>query len=84
MYSVYDEITKLFNLPFASINQNDAIRTIRMAAQDSTHPLHKSAQDYSLYSIGIYDDTTGQYTNHNIPDLVIRVSQLKHENNIES
>ncbi|WNK12935.1 MAG: nonstructural protein [Microvirus sp.] len=83
LYSVYDEITNIYNLPYTSINENDAIRTIRMASEDPMSTLHKSPKDYTLYHIGIYDDSTGVYTNNAVPRLVLRISQLTINNQIQ-
>ncbi|WNK14211.1 MAG: nonstructural protein [Microvirus sp.] len=82
LYSIFDQITNLFNLPFTSINDNDAIRTVRMVQSDSSSTLHKSPSDYSLYFIGIYDDSIGAYTNQSNPELITRVSALNPINEI--
>lgn len=76
LYSVYDEITQTFNLPFAALSEAEATRSFRLVVNDPVTLVHKSPQDYTLYYVGIYDDQKGAYTNLNQPLLVHKATSL--------
>lgn len=76
LFSIYDEVTELYNLPFAAVNEREAIRNLTLAAQDPNSSLNRSSEDYSLYHVGVYDDQNATYTNIQPVKLVVRVSSL--------
>lgn len=76
LFTIYDEVTEVYNLPFAAINEREAIRNVTLAAQDPNSSLNRSAEDYSLYHVGTYDDQTAIYENIQPVRLVVRISTL--------
>lgn len=76
LYSIYDEITEIYNTPFSVINEKDAIRSFRLLATDLSTLVGKSPQDYSLYRVATYDTCTGKFVNFHVPELIIRATQL--------
>ncbi|WNK13417.1 MAG: nonstructural protein [Microvirus sp.] len=83
LYSVYDEVLQVFNLPFASINHRDAMRSLTSAALDPESRLAQHPKDYSLYFVATYDDSNGSYSNIQPPSLLVRVPILiiQHQQN---
>lgn len=81
LFSIYDQVADVYHLPFASASENEAIRSIRLAASVKDSQLFNSPEDFSLYSVGTYDDSTGTYQNFNAPRLLVKVITLKPYNN---
>lgn len=49
LFAIYDKVSKKFNLPFSSENQDSAIRSFVTGVKDSPF-----ASDYELYCIGSF------------------------------
>lgn len=75
MFSVYDAVTATFNKPFCAVNPNDACRMIHAACTPDTH-IYKNADDYRIYYVGEFDQSTGelQYT---VPVMVMTVAEIR-------
>lgn len=54
LYSIYDNVAKVFNKPFVALNDGDAMRTFGQAIQSIPHK-----NDYVLYALGSYTDHDG-------------------------
>lgn len=80
-FSVYDEITCLYNLPFQAHNINDAKRIFTTALHDPSTKLHQHPADYSLYYVATYDNETGTYINNSPKELILKGSQIALEEN---
>lgn len=55
VYSIYDKVAEVFNRPFFDHNNATAIRSFEKSAKEQEHK-----DDYVLYHIGVFDDTTGE------------------------
>lgn len=75
-YSIFDQVTQIFNLPFQAHNHNDAIRMFTNAAKDETTNLSKSPSDYNLYYVAIYDNEKGEYITISPKELIFKGSSL--------
>lgn len=51
--------------------KDEAVRTFSEAIDDVNSPMHKYAEDFSLFEIGYYDDETGLHIPHQVPILII-------------
>lgn len=71
-FSIYDEVTQIYNLPFQAHNINDAKRMFITASQDESTNLSKNPQDYSLYYVADYDNETGNYTTIHPKEFLLR------------
>lgn len=60
LFSIKDEKASLFNQPFASVNQTEATRNFQTACQDNTIQLGLYPDDFSLYSIGMFNKDNGE------------------------
>lgn len=75
LYSIYDEITQSFSYPFHSINERAAIRSFQHVSMDKNSSIFHSPSDFILYDIGIFDDSTAQFSSHSQPVRVITAQQ---------
>ncbi len=58
LYVVYDSKAKCYNKPFNLINNAVAMRSAQQIIKDGTSDIAKSPNDYTMFRIGIYEDTT--------------------------
>lgn len=61
IYSVFDSAVKTYNRPFFAETDGAALRTFRMAINDPASPFYASAADFTLYSLGQFDQDTGLF-----------------------
>jgi len=62
---VLDKTLGIHAHPFVAHNEGSAIRDFGHACRDPNSALNKSPSDFSLVSIGEFDDETGSLTPHN-------------------
>lgn len=60
VFSVYDGAASAFLPPFFLPAMGQAIRAFTDAVNDPNHQFAKHATDYSLWCIGIFDDSAGE------------------------
>lgn len=72
IYVVYDSAAKIFNKPFFMINDESAIRSIKVAAQEET-TIARFPEDYTLFRLGDYDDENAQV---NLATAPIRIGSV--------
>lgn len=75
LYSIHDLITDTYSLPFHSLSDHDAMRSVRLAAVAGSKLLD-SCQDFNLYFIGSFDDSTGCYISQGSPTFLERVFNI--------
>ena len=59
VYSIYDDKSERFFIPFFQLTDNEAIRTVGFLCADNTTDYYKVCSDISLYRIGVFDDSNG-------------------------
>lgn len=64
MFSVYDSKAKAFLPPFFMGNDNLAKRVFSDCANDEKHMFSKHPEDYNLFCLGTFEDTTGMVEVH--------------------
>ena len=77
-YSVFDNVSKVFNYPYAAINEPDAVRSF---SNSIAKEIPERCNEFALYHNGWYDDTTGVWESME-PTCVFRgseISELKEE-----
>ncbi len=62
IYSIFDAASGLYSRPFYTQSDGEAIRSFSDIATDSDHPTGKHTKDYTLFRLGIFDDTNGKLT----------------------
>lgn len=60
IYSVYDSKAQAYMQPFFSHNDSVAIRACGHAANTEGHDFANYAEDYILFGLGEFDETTGK------------------------
>ncbi len=63
IYSTYDSKAHAYMAPFYMHEDGMATRVFQQAITDSTHQFGKAPQDYTLFRLGTFDDSSG--TLHN-------------------
>lgn len=60
VFSVYDKAAEAFLQPFFAPTVGIAIRNFRTAANQEDHQFHRHADDYTLFELGEFDESTGK------------------------
>lgn len=58
MYVIYDSKAEIYNQPFHFINDGQATRQFSDAVNNPETDFAKHPEDYTLFRIGTYDDST--------------------------
>lgn len=69
LFTVWDAKAEAYLQPFFCPTKGQALRSFSAAVNKPDHDLHLYAEDYSLFEIGEWDDSTGIITmlEHRIP-----------------
>lgn len=59
MYTIFDHKAKCYTRPFFCLNDEIAHRTCVDLISDSSNEFARHPQDFSIFSIGDFDDSTG-------------------------
>lgn len=59
LFSVYDSKAAVYGNPFTSVNVTVAIRDFQAAAQSPNSSVAMFPEDYTLFQLGSFDDSTG-------------------------
>lgn len=60
IYSVFDNVAKVWTQPIYQINEGVARRNIAAAVNTKDHNYNVAPGDYELWRIGIFDDQSGE------------------------
>lgn len=77
MYCIHDKKADAWRQPFFSENDTEAKRMITTVAIDPNSQLFNYAEDFDLYAIGAFDNTTGMFDALTEPDRIAEVQYLK-------
>lgn len=77
MFSVFDRASKVFAKPFCDVSEASASRALsgEVNSSGSDSLLSKHPDDFDMYNIGTYDDSTGAVEPCE-PVLVVRAKDL--------
>lgn len=76
IYGIKDGKAEYFLKPFYSFSEEEAVRSIKGAVLDTTHPFSKSPMDFDLYYLGQFDDNTGIFQMEDSPKHMFKLDQL--------
>lgn len=62
VFAVRDKQVDAFLQPFFSPTMGSALRSIKTVLADPNHDFHKNVQDFSLYKLAEFDDSTGRFS----------------------
>lgn len=74
IFSVLDTAAQIFSQPFYMHNEATALRVVKNCVNNPEHNYSLNPEDYNLYHMGEFDDTTGTITNN--PVKVTRLDAL--------
>lgn len=60
LFTIFDQKTKAFEIPFCAPNSDVAIRIIRGMASQEGHVFNKFPKDFSLWEVGDFDVQKGE------------------------
>lgn len=75
-YSVFDVKSGTFNAPFLAVSDGYALRMVADAALDINTLLAKHPEDFALYALGEFCDTTGLLMPYETPERLADVITL--------
>ena len=74
MYTIFDNVSKLYEAPFIEVNNGTAIRRLQsLMEQNPNSPFAKYPDNYTLINIGTWEDEVGVPTvdkHSNVAELV--------------
>lgn len=79
IYAVFDSKAGTYTPPFFQHQEAMAIRTFGDCCNDTGHTFGKHPEDYTLFNLGIYDDTTGTITQDHIKSVATGNTLLNQE-----
>ena len=87
-YTIYDVASGVYMRPFFSQADGQAIRGFKDIACDADHEIGKHPEDYTLYRIGAFNDTTGKMEGEELEKLataleMVSSSRQVNQDNIE-
>ena len=66
-FTVFDSGVKSYLQPFFMRHSGEAIRAVTELVNDDKHSFAKYANDYTLFEIGVFDDSDCKFALHNTP-----------------
>ena len=77
LYTVYDRKSKAFFSPFTSENDDTAKRMLASSVNSSGTMISQYPEDYDLFMIGSFSETTGCVTGVTPAEFVCRLDSLR-------
>lgn len=74
-FSVYDSKAEAYMQPFFMKTKGEALRAFMDTVGDSNHPFHRHAEDYTLFYLGEFDDSNGEFSGE-APQAIARAHEL--------
>lgn len=68
-YSIYDKAISAFSRPFYAVAKGEAVRNFMDACNDPAVPFQKHPGDFTLFSCGSFDDSSGTF----VPEEPVRI-----------
>lgn len=79
VYTVRDDKAEAYLQPFYMQNESLAIRAMTDCITDANHQFAKHINDYSLYHLGTYSDSSGKFELNDSPKHLINLVDLRGE-----
>lgn len=77
LFVIYDSKAEVYGKPFHLLNQSVAMRTALDLRSDKTTEIARHPEDFTMFHIGEYDDSTGQVTQMKSMDVVCRFHEIQ-------
>jgi len=82
-YTIYDVASGVYMRPFFSQADGQAVRGFNDIATDADHEVGKHPEDYTLYRIGSFNDTTGKMEGEELEKLTTGLEAVHRARQIE-
>jgi len=79
VYSIFDSKAGIFSRPWYSITEAVARRQFSELANDPSTEIGRHSADFSLFYLGLFDDSDGAFTNNTVPENLGLAAQFKKE-----
>ena len=76
VYSIYDSKAGAFNTPFFMATDELAIRAAKDTVSDKETIFHRHPDDFVLYQVGVFNNTTGEVVGYSPALHVVAFVQL--------
>ena len=83
IYSIFDTASGLYSRPYFTQSDGEAIRSFHDIATDAGHPVGKHPADYTLFRLGIFDDTTGKLIDEDNSSLCNALERIASAQNVK-
>jgi hypothetical protein len=84
MFSIFDNVSELYEPPFVEVNKGTAMRRITDLMQTNPQsPYAKFPDNYTLVSVGTWDEAGGIPLCNKAPETVIELIQLVQPTDME-
>jgi len=80
-YTIYDVASGVYMRPFFSQADGQAIRGFKDIATDAEHEVGKHPEDYTLYRVGSFNDTTGKMAGEELEKLATGLEMVSADRN---
>lgn len=77
VFSVFDSKAEIFMQPFFAFTQGVALRSFAGACRDPEHEFSKFPEDFTLFELGAFDDSTGEFDCYPAPQSVVVGAVIK-------
>lgn len=67
MYAVYDSKVEAFLSPLFFQSKGQAVRAFTDAIADSSSPISKHPEDFTIFELGSFDDSNAKFDLHATP-----------------
>lgn len=84
MYSIRDQKSEIFNVPFYKQTHGEAERDFRTLVNDQKSQVNIYPEDFDLYYIGTYDDNSGIVEPLKTPEFIIKAVNVKQQNSMHA
>ncbi len=75
-FSIFDQKAKAYMAPYFFGEVGQSTRAFTDMVNDPDHLLGKHPEDYVLYEVGQFDDSTGKLEAYDGPELVVTALQV--------
>ena len=77
IYSVYDSCASAYLQPMFFATRGQAIRALTEAVNTADHNFHKYSDQYALFELGTFDDSTASFELYSAPKSLGVCSEFK-------
>lgn len=79
LFSVFDEQAKMFKYHFFRVRNGEAIRFFSDGVKDGKSEMARHPEDFSLFSLGLLDNESGEFVAWKIPERLARATDFLSE-----